>query len=137
MSSAAFIVFLIYIWALCWCHRLEHKRFVAEMKILQPMIAAAGADALAGRDWRLLSMTDREARMKRAFDITDHAAILRYALPVALIALMLIYGQFWGLAALYAALIAVKFFLLETVLFRKEARYEVRLFGVRLIGEDL
>ncbi|MBI1215682.1 MAG: hypothetical protein GC185_07680 [Alphaproteobacteria bacterium] len=140
-----FIVFILGIWAISWFHRREHRRYVAELKALQaklavlPHDAASVTAALEGTDWRMTALEPSRAGFKRAFQVKDREDLLRYAVPVALLVVIIVFLHGWGTAGLYGAALALKWFAAQTelTLSTLDPRYEVTLFGLRLFGEDL
>jgi hypothetical protein len=140
-----FLLFICCLWAMGWFHRREHLRDAAALRDVQKTLSSLPPDkdalktALAGQDWRLVSLTPRHAVLKRAFQVERREDMLRYGMPLVFLAVLLIALQGWGIAAVYAAVLAVKWFALTTAvtLSPYDGRYDVSLFGIRLFGEYL
>ena len=141
----AFFIFILCIAAIGFFHRREHEMFVSELRQLQPLLANEVPEfpalnmKLLGRDWRVIKLEGTQLHMRRAFQIADKAAALRYGVPVAILSAMLVLLQDFRLAALYGAALVIKWFATVTVLNLTPAQpeYEVRLFSFRLFGEPL
>ncbi|HYD17049.1 MAG TPA: hypothetical protein VEF76_01055 [Patescibacteria group bacterium] len=140
-----FFLFITVFFATAEFHRREHVLMQKELRDLQAKLAseapveAALRAQLQGEDWRLVSLTGTEAGLRRAFEVPEREAVLRYAVPVVAFTIMLLGLQNWTLPFLYAGVMALKWFASLTVLDLDphRPRYEVRLFGLRLFGERL
>ena len=145
INAMQFFVFITLFFAISLFHRQEHLWFIAELRALQKKLAAATAseagvkESLKGEDWRLVALAASQLSLRRAFHVGNAKAAARYATPILLLCITLLWLQSWVLAGGYAALLAVKWFASVTVLDigPAAARYEVRLFGRKLFGESL
>lgn len=135
-----FIVFITLLFAISSFHRREHRLMEEELRQMQQHLPATpvAGDRLEKRDWRITRTAGQKVYLKRAFEIDDAEGFYRYAVPVAILsATMIILGS-WLMAGIYAAALAVKWFLIETVMpLDPPARYEAELFGLRLFGTVL
>lgn len=141
-----FFIFATLLLAIGLFHRREHVRFIEELRALQRKLSASAApdaarlkEALKGEDWRFISLDGTQLGLRRAFEVKNLDGALRYAAPVALASAALLALGSWAMAGLYAAAVAVKWFLTLTVVNIDEFKpaYEVRLFGIKLFGESL
>jgi hypothetical protein len=140
-----FVIFIILVSAMSLFHRREHVMFIEELRALQTKLADRRPDAvviksqLKDEDWRLVRLDGGDAHLKRAFNPKGRDAVLRYAVPVALIGLTLACLASVTMAGIYFVLLCVKWFASVTVLDLSPAspRYEVRLGKFRLFGESL
>lgn len=94
-------------------HLWDHRRFEEDLRRLD-----AGQGSFAAGDWRPAALPAGESgtALKRAFIIRGQADLARYAAPVVLFCLWLLLFRSWGLAGIYAAIIACKWFAVTTVL---------------------
>lgn len=140
-----FVAFITLFFLTVLFHQREHVLMIAELRKLHGKLATATPDAatlnaqLRGDDWRLVFLRGTQAGLRRAFEVPSTVAILRYAVPVVLFCLMLLGLQTWVMPAIYAVIMALKWFVSVTVLDTDPylPRYEVRMFGFRLFGEEL
>jgi len=141
----AFIIFIFCLGALGFFHRREHELFVRGLQQLQPLLASEPPEAahlvtlLPKYDWRLVGLQARNLEIRRAFQLVDREAGLRYAIPIGIACIMLVFLHSFAVATIYIAALAIKWFLTVTVLNLDPLlpEYEVRLFGTRLFGESL
>lgn len=134
-----FVFFLILLWAMGLYYTREHRRYLAELKALAPELAARGAAALEGRDWRLVRQEEGAFVLLRAFEaLRDRETKIRYFVPGLFFAGMLFVLQYFPLALGYLALCVVKWLFAETHL-QAGARpsYSIRIFGSRVLSEEL
>lgn len=140
-----FFIFIVLVSCMSLFHRREHVLFIEELRALQPKLADRRPDAVVIRaqlkdeDWRLVRLDGNDARLRRAFNPKGREAVLRYAVPVVLIGLTLATLASFTMAAIYLAVLGVKWFGSVTVLdlAPSSPRYEVRLGRFRLFGESL
>jgi len=140
-----FILFILCLWTAGMFHRWEHHRFIAELRRLHGTLRPLAGDkpalkkTLASEDWRATGLPPGRMVLKRAFNVRTRADALRYGVPVALVAVLLVGMQAWALGAAYGALIALRWFggVVDLNLSAQDARYDVRVFGLRLFGEYL
>lgn len=141
----AFMIFIFCLGAVGFFHRREHELFVRGLRQLQPMLAAEPLDAarlsveLPKYDWRLIGLKGRSLEMRRAFQLVDREAALRYAVPTGIACVMLVFLHSFIVAGLYIAALGIKWFTTVTVLNLDPLlpEYEVRLGRSRLFGEGL
>lgn len=132
-------VFLLLLWAMGLFYRWEHRLFIRELSMLAPGLKEKGAQALAGKDWRIVRVeAEGVYALRRAFQIKTRADALRYGLPLLFFCIILFVLKDWIFALGYAGLVALKWFICEAVVHTAGAfRYDVRIFGRRLFGEGL
>lgn len=140
-----FLVFIFVVFAIGLFHRREHILYENGLFALRKKLETDKPDEseirekLKGMDWRLAGMDRSYALLKRAFNVPEKEDILRYAVPVALLCVLIVYLGVWRIAALYGCALALKWFVAETALDLDPftPRYEARLFGKRLFGQPL
>jgi hypothetical protein len=141
----AFFIFIFAVFVAGYYHRYEHQQLIIELRALQLRLASEHPNidivrqALEKVDWSVVELRATRLKLRRKFEINDRDAKLRYAVPVGVICVLLVFLQSFGLAAIYAAILAVKWFVTVTVidLDPLHAEYEVDLLGRRLFGESL
>lgn len=130
-----FVVFIILLFALCQFHRREHQRLAPE---LRGLLQTASNGALpAEADWQVIRTDGNILHLRRAFMLKSNFDRLRYFLPIAFLAVMLIALQSWMMAGIYAAIICIKWFVTSIRLDIKRERYDVTIFSVAVFGEQL
>lgn len=142
---AKFFVFIAVIAVIGLFHRREHVRYEDELFLLRKELEsdkpneAAIKEKLQGRDWRLTGMDRTYALLKRAFNVPGREDALRYAVPIVLLCVLIVYLDMWRMAAVYGGVLALKWFVAQTALDLDPftPRYEARLFGRRLFGLPL
>lgn len=140
-----FVIFIALLFSVSLFHRREHQHFIAGLRALQRELASPAPvqdevkKALKAHDWRLIDLKTGKAWLRRAFDPKGGEAVARYAVPVALLAAMPLLLQAWKMAAVYFAVLVIKWFATVTVLDLSphHPHYDVRLAGFRLFGETL
>lgn len=140
-----FVIFIALLFSVSLFHRREHQKFIEGLRGLQRELASPTPvqeeikKALKPHDWRLVDLKTGKAWMRRAFDPKGREAVARYAVPVVLLAAMPLLLQAWKMAAVYFAVLLVKWFATVTVLDLNPLHpyYDVRLPGFRLFGETL
>lgn len=140
-----FLVFIAVVAAIGLFHRREHIRYEDELFLLrkelesEKPVEAEIKERLKGRDWRLTGMDRTCALLKRAFNVPGREDALRYAVPIVLFCVLIVYLGMWRMAALYGGALALKWFAAQTALDLDPftPRYEARLFGRRLFGQSL
>lgn len=134
-----FVFFLLLLWVMGHFYIREHRAYLAELKALAPELAAKGAAALEGRDWRLVRREEGTFVLLRAFEaMQGREAKMRYFVPGVFFACMLFVLQYLPMALGYLAFCAVKWFFAETQLVAgAKPSYSVTIFGNRVLSEEL
>lgn len=140
-----FVVFMFLLCAISLFHRREHRLFEKELRTLQERLQTERPEAgrvremLKGEDWRLCGIGDTRILLRRAFQVKTREDALRYAVPVAILCIVIAWLNAFTMAAVYGAALALKWFVAVTALDLDPftPRYEVRLFGLRLFGDRL
>lgn len=130
-----FVVFIILLFAVCHFHRREHQRLAPELRTLLQTTSNGGLQTDA--DWQVIQTDGNILYLRRAFMLKSRFDQLRYFLPVAFLAVMLIVLQSWVMAGLYAAIVCIKWFVTSIRLDIKRERYDVTIFSTALFGEQL
>ena len=141
----AFFIFIFAVFVAGYYHRFEHQRLIVALRALQLRLAAERPDidlvkqALEHEDWTVVALKSTRLSLRRKFQVEDREAKLRYAVPVAVMCILLVFLQNFALAFFYGAVMAVKWFLTVTIidLDPLHPEYEVDLMGRRLFGESL
>lgn len=145
MPRMKFLVFISVMFVIGLFHRREHVRYENELYALRKELEsdkpdeAAIKERLKGRDWRLTGMDRTYVLLKRAFNVPGKEDALRYAVPIVTLCVIIIYLKMWVFSAVYGAVLALKWFAAQTALDLDPftPRYETRLFGRRLFGQQL
>jgi len=140
-----FMIFIVSIFALAYYHRLEHRQLIASLRALQLRLATETPDRavleqqLAGEDWRIIGLRGMRLQLRRKFMVQDKQSLLRYGVPVVILCAILVLLQNFILAALYAAGLAVKWFLsvTELSLDPHHPEFEVTVLGHKIFLENL
>ncbi len=141
----AFFIFIFAVFVAGFYHRYEHQKLIEALRALQLRLAAERPDidlvrqALESEDWAIVELKSTRLSLRRKFEVNDRDAKLRYAVPVAVMCVLLIFLQNFALAFAYGAVLGVKWFLTLTIidLDPLHPEYEVDLMGRRLFGESL
>lgn len=145
MGGMKFFVFTTLVLILGMFHRREHVLYENELYALRRKLESGTPDEnkvkeeLKGRDWRLTGFDRTYALLKRAFEVPGREDLLRYAVPVVVLCVIIVYLRAWHLAAIYGVVMGLKWFVVVTALDIDPftPRYETRLFGYRIFGLGL
>ena len=130
-----FVVFIILLFSVCQFHRREHQRLEVELRTL--LQTASNGTLPADTDWQVMRFEQNILHLRRAFMLKSTFDRLRYFLPILFLAVMLIILQSWIMAAIYAAILCVKWFVTRIRLDITRGRYDVIIFSKALFGEQL
>ncbi len=125
-----FIVFTIMLWLIALFHIWDHRRFEQDLAAL----------AEGKRDWRAVALpagVSTGEAYRRALMIHSRADFTRYAVPVLFFVVLLLGVKSPVAAALYLAVIVIKWFVSKVVLYRDEGRYEIYLLHQRVFAAAL
>jgi len=105
-----FVFFLLLVWAVCTFHLREHRRLGTELARAKTLLPPREDGSLQDADWRVTAEEAQNITLKRRFHPQDRDGVLRYALPPVFFCLMLFVLKSWWMGALYAALMALRWF---------------------------
>lgn len=122
-----FIFFSGFLWLLAIFHLWDHRRFERDIRLYM--------NGQRDGDWRIVDGDDSSIFIvKRAFKISSRADIVRYATPVVFLFLWLVIFRFWSPACAYVLVIAIKWFVVETLIDTSARTYTLRLLGQSLFS---
>lgn len=132
-----FAVFIIVIWGVALFHRREHRRLPAELAAIDLQAAPAAGMRIEGHDWRVIADTPEKIVLKRAFEPAGMDGKLRYAVPVAALAVMMIWLQSIPLTAFYLGFLYLRWFVLRIEIKKGADRIFHVLIGAHKLYEDM
>lgn len=124
------------IWGMALFHRQEHRRLPAELARLDLNAAHETGKAIEDHDWRVIEDTPARLVIKRAFEPAGTEGKLRYALPVAVLAVMMIWLQSIPATLGYLAFLYLRWFVLRIEIDKGAEPVFHVLLGAHQIYED-
>lgn len=104
---------MIVLWGMALFHRDEHRRLPAELARIDRAAPHATGKVISGHDWRVVGETPQRLVLKRAFEPHGPMGKLRYALPIAALAVMMIWLQSIPTTVIYLLFLYLRWFVLR------------------------
>lgn len=137
ITGMKFFIFMFVLYGASLFYIWEHLYFVRGVKNLIATIKEKGASAaLEQLDWKILSSSNNEIILRRAFKVPGVLDALRYGAPVFLLAMLALTLHMWGASALFLLVVILKWGVSKTVINTEGAgSYRVTLFDKKVFGE--